>query len=133
MIVPLGQTQACYACHRIESTVPSQNPQVSIPITFQAMSGKANHSLTQLTTSPGADKNAAISPDGQHIAFESDRSGVHQVWRMNLDGSDQQQLTQGPDTHGWAKWSADGKQIVCWGYNEDAGIHSIKVMNPDGS
>ena len=36
----------------------------------------------------------SVCPDGK-ILFVSDRSGIHQVWKMDSDGSHQQQLTEG--------------------------------------
>jgi Tol biopolymer transport system component/DNA-binding winged helix-turn-helix (wHTH) protein len=38
-------------------------------------------------------RNPDISPDGKRIAFESERSGFHEVWVANLDGSDAVQLS----------------------------------------
>ena len=45
---------------------------------------------------PGPDRYPAWSPDGSKIVFESQRTGVNQVWMMNADGSDQTQLTLDP-------------------------------------
>ena len=42
---------------------------------------------------PGSDANAAWSPKGDRIAFESNRTGRPEIWVMNADGSDQKQLT----------------------------------------
>lgn len=54
-----------------------------------------------------------FSPDGQHIAFESSRSGFSEVWMCNSDGSDAVQLTNfhGPLT-GSPDWSPDGRTLV---------------------
>ncbi|TAK24081.1 MAG: hypothetical protein EPO26_06615 [Chloroflexota bacterium] len=49
---------------------------------------------TQLTRSPAfadrpwSSQSPAWSPDGQQIAFVSDRDGAHRVWVMRADGSD---------------------------------------------
>lgn len=54
-----------------------------------------------------------ISPDGKRIAFESDRSGSHEVWIANLDGSDAVQLSNfHVQLTGTPRWSPDGRQIV---------------------
>lgn len=45
-----------------------------------------------LTTSPGRDGLATASPDGDYIAFVSDRDGAWAVYAMRSDGSDQQKL-----------------------------------------
>jgi Tol biopolymer transport system component/Ser/Thr protein kinase RdoA (MazF antagonist) len=53
------------------------------------------------------------SPDGTRIVFTSNRSGVHEVWTSNSDGSDAVQLTFfGAATTGSPHWSPDGKRIV---------------------
>jgi Tol biopolymer transport system component len=53
-----------------------------------------------------------ISPDGKRIVFESERSGSHEVWVSNLDGSDALQLSNFHSFGGSPRWSPDGKQIV---------------------
>src|SRR5690242_15990270 len=42
---------------------------------------------TQLTNLPGLDDGPEYSPDGKHIWFNSVRTGLMQVWRMDADGS----------------------------------------------
>ncbi len=53
------------------------------------------------------------SPDGKRIAFGSNRSGSHEMWVCDADGSNATQLTsfRGPYTAG-PKWSPDGKWIT---------------------
>jgi Tol biopolymer transport system component/DNA-binding winged helix-turn-helix (wHTH) protein len=55
-----------------------------------------------------------ISPDGKRIAFESERSGFHEVWMANLDGSDAIQLSNFRQVSltGSPRWSPDGRRIV---------------------
>lgn len=44
--------------------------------------------------------NATLSPDGKRVAFESERSGSHEIWRCESDGSSMVRLTDfgGPIT-----------------------------------
>ncbi|MEN0068260.1 MAG: LpqB family beta-propeller domain-containing protein [Myxococcota bacterium] len=46
----------------------------------------------QLTTFPGEDDEADVSPDGTQIAFESDRDGILDLYVMAADGSDVRRL-----------------------------------------
>ncbi|WP_088329197.1 amidohydrolase family protein [Lacimicrobium sp. SS2-24] len=55
----------------------------------------------------------SISPDGQRIAFISDRDGNTNVWTMNRDGSDLKQVTRiKNDLVHSPKWSPDGQYIT---------------------
>lgn len=72
-------------------------------------------------------KNAAFdgwpvfSPDGTRVAFASNRSGpalTGQVWLMNTDGSDLQQLSHGPWSHAQPAWGFDGKHIYAYQLKE---------------
>lgn len=66
---------------------------------------------TQLTDKPGVDLMPAVSPDGQTIAFISDRSGQITIWRMNADGTQQRQLTfEGKENR--PRFSPDGRWLV---------------------
>lgn len=47
----------------------------------------------QLTFDDAADYSPTVSPDGRYIVFVSNRTGVLQVWRMDMDGSNVKQLT----------------------------------------
>jgi Tol biopolymer transport system component/tRNA A-37 threonylcarbamoyl transferase component Bud32 len=49
----------------------------------------------QLTHDPGYDAGPEVTPDGRHIVFESTRSGRRNIWRMDLDGGNPKQLTDG--------------------------------------
>src|SRR5262249_192882 len=58
-------------------------------------------------------KGPDISADGKRIAFESDRSGFHEVWVASLDGSDSIQLSNFHEQlTGTPRWSPDGRRIV---------------------
>lgn len=82
------------------------------------------------------------SPDGQTIAFDSDRididgrKNVVQIYVMNADGSGVTQLTRGPGFHGTVGWSPDGTKLAIeadWGQPPDLnGIWIIPASDPDG-
>ena len=52
------------------------------------------------------------SPDGKQIWFNSTRSGLMQVWRMNRDGSDPVRMTRNEDNCWFGHISPDGKKVV---------------------
>jgi Tol biopolymer transport system component/DNA-binding winged helix-turn-helix (wHTH) protein len=53
------------------------------------------------------------SPDGNHIAFASDRSGSFEIWMSDLNGTNLAQLTNLKNLlTGTPSWSPDGSQIV---------------------
>jgi len=54
----------------------------------------------------------AISPDGLRIAFSGSKGGLDDIYVVNADGSDLQQLTTDPATDQYPQWSPDGQTIV---------------------
>jgi len=91
--------------------------------------GVDGHDLRRLTTgnayvefrlSPkdahGSSDGPALSPDGAKIAYIAVKDGVPQVHTMNLDGSDQRQITFRKTPCARVAWSPDGKRLafVSW-------------------
>jgi len=72
------------------------------------------------------------SPDGQTIAFTSDRSGDPEIYVAKADGSGLQRLTMtaGRDAH--PSWTPDGRQIVFQSPRENGQVR-LFIMNADGS
>jgi TolB protein len=68
--------------------------------------------LRQLTSSPGYDAEATVSPKGDKIVFTSDRSGDLELWIMDVDGKNQKQITSGLGYDGGAFFSPDGSELV---------------------
>jgi len=66
---------------------------------------------TRALTDAGRNYAPAVSPDGQHIAFHSNRSGPFQIWIADRDGSNPRQLTFGDESN-WPQFTADGNWIV---------------------
>ncbi len=67
--------------------------------------------LSQLTNDAFKDQAARWSPDGQRIAFYSDRTGQLEIWTINVDGFGLQQLTRSPGAH-YPVWSPDGSLMA---------------------
>ena len=96
----------------------------------------------RLTDNPASDYSPSWSPDGKRIAFMSDRDGhAHPIrdWRsptseiyvMDANGGNQQNLTNDPHGDRSPSWSPDGKHIV---FETDRDNNSeIYVMNADGT
>jgi alpha-L-fucosidase len=73
----------------------------------------------RLTDAKGLDDGPDYSPDGRTIYFNSDRTGLMQIWRMNADGSAQEQVTSDPEYADWFPHpSPDGKVLVFLSYDK---------------
>ncbi|GMV50284.1 MAG: Protein TolB [Nitrospirae bacterium] len=66
----------------------------------------------RLTTTPGYDAEATVSPDGKTIVWTSMRDGDLDIYAMNLDGTHARRLTQEVGYDGGAFFSPDSKRIV---------------------
>lgn len=65
-----------------------------------------------LTDGKGYNDGPEYSPDGKHIWFNSTRSGLMQVWRMNRDGSGLTQMTDFDANNWFGHVSPDGKHVI---------------------
>ena len=81
----------------------------------------------QLIFNSGLNGAPAISPDGRTIVFQSDRTGTQHLWRMNSDGSNQVQLTNGYAERN-ATISPDGK----WVYYNSSADHALWKIALEG-
>jgi Tol biopolymer transport system component len=83
----------------------------------------------KLIPSTRANYTPQFSPDGEKIAFASDRSGTHEIWICDRDGTNQIQLTSFGGPHaGSPRWSPDGKQIVFDVHTSNIGnIYTVTV------
>ncbi len=81
---------------------------------------------TQLTNLPGLDDGPEYAPDGKQIWFNSTRSGLMQVWRMNPDGSNPVHVIDEEANCWFPHVSPDGKWFVYIAYKKgdvDPGDH----------
>ena len=79
----------------------------------------ATRKETQLTHTPALDDGAEYSPDGKQIYFNSNRTGLMQIWRMAADGKSQVQLTFDRFNNWFPHVSPDGKKIVFISFMDD--------------
>ncbi len=85
----------------------------------------------RLISSTRFDANPACSPDGKRIAFISLRSGAHEVWICDSDGSNPAQLTSFGGAFLWGpSWSPDGQNVGFWGNQE--GNNDVYVVSVGG-
>lgn len=70
--------------------------------------------LRSLTVIPGSDFDPAWSPDGERIAFASERDGKKEIYVLTVDSGAVTRLTDSPVgiENTQPSWSPDGKQIV---------------------
>lgn len=66
----------------------------------------------RLTTTPGYDAEATVSPRGDRIVFTSVRDGDLELYTMALDGSDVRRITHDAGYDGGAFFSPDGSKLV---------------------
>ena len=77
-----------------------------------------------------------VSPDGKHILYgvsytsTADNRSVRNLFICNLDGSDNQQLTESGKSISNARWSSDGKHLV---FLMGGQIWSAEIGGEDGA
>ena len=95
--------------------------------------------VRQLTDNDNYDTYPAWSPDGNSIAFTSDRDGDEEIFVMHADGTQVRQLTDLDSStevflSRFPAWSPDGDSIAFTVASISADIEfSIYVMNADGT
>lgn len=94
----------------------------------------------RLTFSPGEDAHPVYSPDGRRIAFHSRRTSTNpqgtnnlDIFVMDADGSNVQQLTSTDTFEFFPVWSPDGRHIAFTGNTLNPGQFDVYVMGADGS
>lgn len=88
--------------------------------------------LRRLTTNPAHDFDPAWSPDGQMIAFRSERDGNNEVYVMGSDGSRQHNVSRDPHDDWGPTWSPAGQILWNCALELTVGFHAC-VARPDGS
>jgi TolB protein len=93
-----------------------------------AVSVSTAHSIMSTTESIEV---VRLSPDGQWLAFDSDRSGNMDIYKMKVDGTGLQQLTNNSADDFRPSWSADGREIAFHSWR--SGNRDSYVIAADGS
>ena len=92
--------------------------------------------VTQLTETPDAqDMPVDVSPDGKWMIFNANRNhGQMNLFRMNLETKEVDQLTDHSNPAGGGKYSKDGS-LLAYGTNEEENLvnRDIYLIKPDGS
>ena len=92
---------------------------------------KVGKPLERFISSTGLEEGPQYSPDGKYIVFQSTRTGYHEIWRANADGSNPIQLTHFErNLTGTPRWSPDSMQISF--DSRPQGHAHVFVINAEG-
>ncbi|UJL47514.1 S9 family peptidase [Virgibacillus sp. NKC19-16] len=91
------------------STVINDNNEYESHLFFQNLD---EDEAKQWTFGDVKNSSPRFSPDGKKIVFESNRSGLPQLWMLNTDGGEAWQLTTFKNGTGNPNWSKDGRYII---------------------
>lgn len=72
--------------------------------------------LTRLTNGAWDDIDPAVSPDGKKIAFASKRNGYWNLYVLDLENNQLNQISDSFEYKGHPGWSPDGQWLVCESY-----------------
>ncbi|NKB69557.1 MAG: protease [Candidatus Latescibacteria bacterium] len=88
----------------------------------------------RLTSTPTVESHPHFSPDGQWLAFTSDRSGVASVYVVAASGGTPQRLTWYPAGSYVRGWTPDGRSILYASSRETApaNYHRLWTVSPQG-
>ena len=113
-----GDKEIVYASTHLASPEPPPAPDQSqgyvwaVYSSFDIFRANADGSnVRPLTTNPGYDAEATVSPDGTKIVFTSTRDGDLDLYLMDIDGKNVKRLTTQLGYDGGAFFSPDGKKI----------------------
>jgi dipeptidyl aminopeptidase/acylaminoacyl peptidase len=116
--------------HRIAYAVFAERSNVwAAPVPARPPVGSAE--ATPVTSGNQIIESFDVSPDGRWLTYDSDRSGIAQIYRVPTAGGEPEQLTTDSSAHFWPRWSPDGREISYHAFHEDG--RRLFVMRADGS
>jgi Tol biopolymer transport system component/DNA-binding SARP family transcriptional activator len=72
----------------------------------------------------------ALSPDGSWLAFDSDRDGNQELYKMPVAGGEPVRLTHAPQADFVSSWSRDGRLIALHSYM--GGTRRVRLVSSEG-
>ena len=72
----------------------------------------------------------SLSPDGRWLAYDSNRGGNQDIYKVSVDGGEPIQLTRDPADDFAPEWSPDGREIVFYSFRN--GNRDLFVTDADG-
>jgi dipeptidyl aminopeptidase/acylaminoacyl peptidase len=95
--------------------------------------GWTNLSRGSLPSEVSGSWSPALSPDGRHAAYVSDRSGVPKVWVQPVGSELTFLVDTGEHPVGSVQWSTGGGWLACQLSPGGAPRHEVWLVRPDGS
>lgn len=89
--------------------------------------GSNNRTFGQVTFDSGYAGSPAWSPDGQSIAYTSDRSGNADIWVQSIGGGAPARITNAPEADDQPSWSPDGSLIAFRSEREGGGLYLVSA------
>jgi tricorn protease len=95
---------------------------------------RAGGEARRLTSTPAVEQNPRFSPDGEWIAFTSDRSGVESVYVVPVAGGTPTRLTWYPAASYALGWTPDGNRVLYSSSRETAptGYQRLWTVSREG-
>ena len=112
------------------SSFPNTANVWAVPIRAAGTAGDTD--ARQITTGTQHIEGISVSRDGQWLAFDSDREGNPDIYRMPLAGGEPQQITTDPSFDFIPSWSPDGKELVFHSWrNESRDVFVVSATGGD--
>ena len=92
------------------------------------------NNVRRITSTPATESNPHFSPDGNWIAFSSNRSGNTAIYLVSKEGGIPKRLTWHPSASFVRAWSPDGKHILYASSRQSAptGVNHLWTVPVDG-
>lgn len=111
------------------STVINEEKEYESQLYYQDLKTEA---IKQWTFGKGKNSHPRFSPDGKQVVFQSDRSGIPQIWLLPLEGGEAKQITTFKNGAVNPEWSKDGKYIALTARLEkDEAIHDQQELTKE--